>query len=187
MRLLRGLLNILNRDIALPPSTLACSEPDRQLILADWGQARRHILLMGTLKFALWRQLPWVLIGVAHHSSEIAIECASLGLQLFDASPDETQHHWVTLLLCSVGSAGRAQLVAFINGASLQTLPLLQRMVARFKFIPIVERWIESRHALLKRQLHGASHASAVHVARSSTYRRTAARCIAPRRARLRR
>jgi len=131
----------------------------------DWAQARRHILFMGNLKFAFWRQLPWILMGLAHHNVDEARACCRRALQIFQGMGDDAGHHWVSLLLLLPGSPGHAQMLAFVAGAAVEILPLLHRMAARFKLVPITERWVESRHALIKRMLHTATHASALHVA----------------------
>ena len=54
---------------------------------------------------------------------------------------------------------------AFVRGESLSNLPLLQSYASKFKFVPISERWVESRHALIKRHLRKCTHVSALHVA----------------------
>ena len=109
-----------------------------------------------------WEQLPWLLMGIAHHDSRKARTCAARALHLQDASPCE---HELARLLCSAGSQGRREMTAFVRGESLSNLPLLQSYASKFKFVPISERWVESRHALIKRHLRKCTHVSALHVA----------------------
>lgn len=158
-------MEFVRTRVVLDPATLACSQGDRACLLGDWGRARRHVLLVSALKMSYWRHLPWCLMGIAHFDIEQARGNAARALRVFDSSSEGVAHHWVTLMLCAPGQPGRAQVVAFIKGEPLGNLPLLSRFVARFFFAPICERWIESRHALVKRHLQGAAHASAQRVA----------------------
>eukprot|EP00974_Lingulodinium_polyedra_P015013 1452633-Lingulodinium_polyedra.AAC.1 len=170
MVMARRLLNTANTAVLMAPSTLACDEADRLLILGDLARARRHILLQMQLKVSFWRQLPWVLWGVAHHSRTVAEECAKRALRLFQRGLQQPgmRVHWLAALLCMPGERGWAEMVAFINGENLCRLPLLERMCGRFKFSPVAERWIESRHALIRKQLRLAPHASVLHLAHSA-------------------
>ena len=95
--------------------------------------------------------------------------CASRALLLFAAAGDSMSHHWLSFALCCPGNGpehrGFDEIIAFVNGSPLSELPFLARMAARFKFPTVSERWIEGRHSLIKRNLYGCPHASAVHVA----------------------
>ena len=79
-------------------------------------------------------------------------------------------HHALTLKLCRKRFRLRMQLEAFIAGACLGDLPDLEQQAARFMFVLVVERWIESRHAITKRSLRVASHASCVQIAWSFVF-----------------
>jgi hypothetical protein len=162
----RRLLCETNTRILLSPRTLACPEADRNTVVFDFARARRHVLLQFQVKFSHWRQLPWVLFGVAHHVRATAQECAQRALRLFDVAEQAggASHHWMSALMCTPGQPGWAQLLAFSAGEALAGLPLLERMCGRWKFAMVAERWIESRHALLKRSLRNCAHASALHV-----------------------
>ena len=138
------------------------SEVDQNVVVADFNHARRYSMLVCTLKFSHWEQLPWLLIGISHHDCQKARRCAARALQLQDAAPCE---HELARLLCGEGSQGRHEMSAFVRGEPLSNLPLLQSYAAKFKFVPVSERWVESRHALIKRHLRKCTHASALHVA----------------------
>ena len=140
LTMLRQLLNHASVEILFLPSTLACSEQDNNVVISDFNHARRHCILVGNLKF-------------------------SLSLQLFAAAGVDAEHHWVSMLLCSPGRDGHQQLQTFAAGEAMSDLPLVERGVFRFQFAPISERWTESRHALKKRHLSNASHASPLHIA----------------------
>ena len=49
--------------------------------------------------------------------------------------------------------------------ARLDALPFLQSWVARLRFPPATERWVDARHSLLKQPLAHASHFTAAYVA----------------------
>ena len=165
LRIFQEGLQSVCREVLLQSSFLACGEEERQLVSSDCSHAKRYCMLVASLKFSHWEQLPWVLMGVAHHCPDTARRCAARALQLYTASgPDATQHP-VSRFLCSPGSQGRAEMEAFIAGQTLPHLPLLRCTAAKYKFVSICERWIESRHALVKRQLRKATHVSAQHVA----------------------
>ena len=165
LEFIRQGLQSLRGVVTLQNSFLACSESDRQVVLSDCSHAKRHCMFVATVKFANWEQLPWVMMGVAHHDVDVARQCASRALRLYAAAGDEAQRHPMSHVMCARGTVGHEQMVAFIEGQSLASLPLLSRIAAKWKFVPICERWIESRHALVKRQLKKATHVSAQHVA----------------------
>ena len=78
-----GLSILLQRDcdvvdvsVILDPTTLQCSQPERDLLLLDWSRARRHMRFVFSIKLAHWEQLPHVLFGVAHHCQATARRCA---------------------------------------------------------------------------------------------------------------
>ena len=164
LSVLREGFSATHSRVLLSPHLAACGAEDQQTVVSDCSHARRYATLVASLKFSNWAQLPWVLLGIAHHNPDDARQCAAQALRLFEASTGDS-HHYITALLCTPGTQGHEQMRAFIAGESLTSLPLLLKMASKFKFIPICERWIESRHALLKRHLRQCTHASAQHVA----------------------
>jgi hypothetical protein len=165
LRILKRLLDLSNMSVLMDPLTLACAPGERAEILANFAAARRQLLMTFSLKLSHWQQLPHVLFGIAHHDSNRARDLARRALQIFNMAGNDASHHWISLAVCSAGSVGHQQMVAFIAGAVLRDLPFLESMASRLKFSPIAERWVESRHALMKHSLRNCPHASAQHVA----------------------
>ena len=143
-----GMANIL-----LDPLMLVLTEEQRSLVLRAFAAARRHVKYIAVMKFAFWRRLPWVLAGIAHHDRDIAVACAARAVDLFAQGLDEGRKHWISQVLCTPGELGHTQLQLFLNGTDLFELPFLARMAARFRFVLISERWVESLHALNSRYL----------------------------------
>lgn len=163
--ILSRLLRVGNSVLILDPAVARCREEDKQVVLSDFGLARRHCLLVVTAKLGHWNRVPWLLFGIAHHDVGVARGCAQRALQQHAAMGDACQHHWLTKLCCTQGFPVREQMVSFVGGMSLADLPHLERLAARFKFPTISERWIEGRHALMHQSLRNAPHHSAQHVA----------------------
>ena len=158
-------LQSLQRTVMLQDSFLACGEDARQVVLSDCNHAKRYCVLVARMKFSHWEQLPWVLMGLGHHEADAARRCGARALQLYAAMGDQVTQHPVAHLLCCPGTQGHAQLTSFVGGEALDALPLLRRVAAKYKFVAVSERWVESRHALIKRNLRKATHVSAQHVA----------------------
>ena len=60
---------------------------------------------------------------------------------------------------------GRTQLIAYSDGSrTLSVLPFLRVIVSRMTFVPVVERGIEGRHAIISRIFRYAPRASALHM-----------------------
>ena len=107
---------------------------------------------MLVLRLSWWRALPWILFGIAHHIYEVAVSCAVRGLQLFEAAGDDVVHHPLALLFCSPDTICGVQLRLFATlQRKLDELPALLFQVARLRFAPVSERYVEGLHALLKR------------------------------------
>ena len=166
---LDGLLNLLfdqaYAEILLLPSVMALSPEDKVMLLADIGLARQHIVLFFKMKLNHWRQLPHVLHGIAHHDSLVARRCAQRALALYDHQKQPSDQHALTVKLCRPGSRGRRQMEAFIAGVLLRELPCLEAYAARFMLVVVIERWIESRHAITKRLLARSPNGSCVQIA----------------------
>ena len=154
------LLSVANSTLLVDPSMAALSETEKAEILADFAAARAYMLFHLRLKFGHWGQLPWILLGLAHPDVEKARACMRRALQLYEASSKQNLHWWVLLLLVP-GSTGHAQVVDFVNGRPLQSLPFLQRVAAMFFFVMVSERWIEGRHTRSSRVWKIANHSGA--------------------------
>lgn len=164
--MVRQLCTMARPQLLLYPSVAALGEEGKRLVLAEFGRARRHLIMVFVLKFSHWRQLPWLLFGIAHHDAAVAKRCAARACLLFASSPQEVQRHPVVSLLCRPGSVGHEQLRRFSRGdAGLRELPVVASAVGKLKFAPIAERWVEGLHATSKRFLKNAPHHSALHLA----------------------
>ena len=148
MRLLTHLLGTCHNTLLFELASNGASEEEKGIIMRDFEAVRRHLWFTFKMKLSFWFTLPWVLMGLGHASVEVAVECGRRALALFNLLPDDHPHHWVTMLLCMHGSLGRQQFELFVSRArGLCVLPLLHRMAARFKFVMISERYVESLHA----------------------------------------
>lgn len=165
-KFLRGLFQHASPLLLALPCIAALSEQERGIVVRDFEQARQHLHMVFVLKLSHWRQLPWVLMGVAHPEADSARSCSRRALSLFSAAPPEVRNHPVVRKLCAPSSPLRADLQRFANHeAHLSELPRLMQAVAAFRFVPIAERWVESLHASAKKHLLTAPHYSPVHLA----------------------
>jgi hypothetical protein len=162
--LLKLLWDVSHANLCLLPGMLRLSPDARGKVLDDFARARRHFRFTLAVKASFWRQLPWQLFGLSHHDAEVARVCAQRCLELFDASLSQVKNHWLVDGLCRPGSPGFHQVQQFVAGSQLVELPLLEGLVARFKFVSVVERWIEGRHAVVKQIFRTAPNASALHL-----------------------
>ena len=164
--IMEDVLSKANANLLMSDTVNACTTADRDVILTDFANCRRHIRFCLTTRMSWCRYLPWVLVGVAHHVWETAVDCAKRALQLYDTSPEGTTHHPLTLLFCSVETMCGQQLRLFARKVRrLYEMPCLHLQVARLRFIPVSERYVEGLHALLKRSIARATSISAAHVA----------------------
>ena len=164
MDILSQSLNQSHVYLLRDPIVLCCSRLDIGKIMRGFATLRRHISFYFTMKLSFWRQIPWVLFGLAHSVRSKAVECAKRALSLAAATPRALLHP-LAVKICLPGTICYAQIVAFINGADILSLPSLCWYVAGFRFATIVERWIEARHAIVNKILAGINHASMQHIA----------------------
>lgn len=166
MHLLRRLLQVGSQHLLTLHAVVRLGEEDRALVMREFSRGRQHLLLVFHLKFSHWRQLPWVCCGLAHPDPAIAMSCGKRALELYHTAPPSVRGHIIVERLCSPASPVYAELQEFVHGRStLRLLPALDLFCGRLAFIPIAERWVESLHASVKKQLCGAPHYSAVHLA----------------------
>jgi hypothetical protein len=166
MLILRQLSSVAHQNLLLDASVAPLAELDKRIILEDFARARRHILFTIQLKMGFWRSLPWVLFGLGHTNEGIARTCGQRALQLFAQAGDNSDHHFLSMFMCSPGGRGHAEMLQFCGGnMPREQFPVLMRMAARFRFAMVTERWIEGRHAQIKSHLRAARHTSVVHTA----------------------
>ena len=63
----KELLRIANVTLLTNRALGPLSEEQRATILRDFGQLRRHVLFLCSVKLRFWQQLPWILFGTAHY------------------------------------------------------------------------------------------------------------------------
>ena len=61
---------------------MALSPDDRGILLRDWAQLRLHIRFSFCIKLSFWKQLPWIVFGLAHHVPAKARLCGRRALAL---------------------------------------------------------------------------------------------------------
>ena len=107
------------------------------------------------VKLDFTRRLPWSLAGIAAHDLAKARAIGKGLMDDFDSQQQEVQllHHRLAQNVLGRTSELRADLEAFVAGAPWSNLPRLARAILPFKFIPIVERYIEAGHSLVKRSV----------------------------------
>ena len=149
--------------LATPVARLAPAARTR--VFDDFARARRYLAFAFTIKTSFWEQLPWALFAIAHDDVGKARDAACRCLRLYEAAGPDIRQQRLVADCCTPGSIGRRQLAAFRDGAELSALPSLEFLVSRMRFAPVVERWIESRHALAKRVLNMSPVTTALHLA----------------------
>ncbi len=102
MVLLRSLLDVANAALLLRPCVLALNEAGRAQLLVDFATLRRYLHFTLRLKTAHWRQLPWLLFGLAHWDRPQANECGRRALRLYASAGEGTREHWLTGALCGL-------------------------------------------------------------------------------------
>ena len=165
LEFLRLLARVYLNGLLFELAKVGVQGQDRAVILRDFDSMRHYVHLIFNIQFGHWQQLPWILAGTASSSLGVARGCARRALAMFAGAPGGRRHHFVEMLLCAPGSRGHYEMTAFVNGEDPRNLPLLLRMMARFRFILTSERWVEALHAANKHWLSTAHHAGAVHVA----------------------
>ena len=95
----RQLLDIVNGTLAISAWILILGPADRNKVMNDWAALRLHIRFTLDIKLAFWRQLPWILFGLAHANSDQAIACGKRALALAQWQGAMGQH-WLVLQLC---------------------------------------------------------------------------------------
>ena len=133
-------------------------------IRRDYLEGMRHLAFMMKLKFSSWEELPYALCGVAHYEESKARSAAQACLAKFEdviakRSGDSSGMHALTIAWLSQGTL-RDALVLFAQGVSRNDprLAWLKYNFTRLMFVPILERSVEGRHAVVKKAtLHARS------------------------------
>lgn len=148
------------------PCVAILSEEERAIVIGDFQRARQHLLLVFTLKFSHWRQLPWVIMGAAHPDLATARSCARRALSLYATAAPAVRAHPAVRMLCAPGSLLFQDMANFANGiVDWVHVPALLAKIAPYRFVPIAERWVEALHASAKKMRLPSPHYSPVHLA----------------------
>ena len=135
---------------------LELSQEDRERVLGDYQRAAHSMATILAAKLSFWSVLPWKLCGLLHTQEAVAREGAFESVRLFDSSPDGCQHHRLTVRCLAAQSPIRAEIIRFAQGAALHTLAKeALAVLLPLRFLPTVERVIESKHAGVATQLSG--------------------------------
>ena len=152
--------------LAFAPWMTVLTEEERRTVMADFRRARQYVLYVLTVKLSFWRQLPWILMGLGHYCPHTAQGCARRGLALARSAGAHVKHHVVVLMLCIPGGSLYVEFIDFSGGVrALQDLPGLLVFAAKARFVRVVERWIEARHAIMHMLHLTARHRSGTHMA----------------------
>ena len=131
-----------------------------QSLLRTWDAGKLHLWTGLQVKLDFRKRLPWRLAALAHHDLTVARRIATECMAVFDAQTPEVQalHHPRTLAI--LGHSSRPAMLQFVAGAQWDSehLASLARVVLPMKFVPVVERYIEGGHSLVKRGV-GPRHA----------------------------
>ena len=140
-------------EVALLVALAGVDDHQRHGVLADWEAGLGHLGTTLQLKLRFWHLIPWHLMGMAHADQQVGRRCAAECVAQYDACPNPSRHHRVSVAFLDSGGDLRDQIMAFIGGGDLQALPQLQAKVLEFKYVPIVERTIEEKHSHVSRAL----------------------------------
>ncbi|CAE7288205.1 unnamed protein product, partial [Symbiodinium sp. KB8] len=165
---LQSVFDVAHGGLLAHASLSKVRDEERQTVLVDFAAARQHIDLSLRVKLSHWQQLPYVLFGLGHASEAVQRSSAQRSLKLFDSACQTSQqdvspsHHYLSVLLCSPGTASRRELETLAAGdATLEELPLLLPWASRFRFTPVAK----GLRASAKRHVRAAPHAGPAHLA----------------------
>lgn len=142
-----------------------CSLEDRRVIIDDFETGRQHLAFILRLKLSSWQRLPLAMVGMAHHEPELAKAQMQRCLDMFDSNEAGYLHPLCDEVL-AVGSRVREQIEAvLLLGAEVYHQEDLCKHLARWATIVVTERFIEGRHAAMKKTLRAAPHHGPSYVA----------------------
>ena len=148
--------------------TRYCKDEDRIWILEDFEAGRQHLQFSFVMQTSCWTNLPHRLCCLGHFDESIARSESAQCLRLWIGMSDQERagaHPWSKALL-GTGDLGQ-QFRAFIRGTPLLECEKLDRVASKFKFIPLSEKPIEGRHAIIHKTLKQASNSGPVFLSMS--------------------
>ena len=124
------------------------AEPeDVQRVMQDWGAGRTLIQATLQIKMRFWTLIPWRLAALLAPDVAAARAAAAQALAQYDQDPEEARHHRVSNEVLGHSSAFRADVVRCAVGEAMPVA--LAGRLSVMRFMPIVERTIEQKHALV--------------------------------------
>jgi hypothetical protein len=147
------------------PGAAPLTEAEKKQIMDDFWLGKSLVMALLRVKTTHWRQLPWLLCGLAATCEAEAREVAQVILDAWEKVRDNPPgaHHRVThALLANQEFLG--QLRDFAGGLQRDRLtPNTLTQIARLRFIPTVETTVEEKHARVS-QANRRHHISPVRV-----------------------
>ncbi len=149
------------------------SERERGHILQAFARGKRYILFALQVKISFFQQLPYCLMGLAHYDPAVARRIGRRCILLYEKASVKVREFWWVAILLTPGSSGRRLVEQWLarNPADpadgeidFSHSNVLTRMVSRFMFVLLSERWVESRHAIANKYLGEARNAGVVHL-----------------------
>ena len=120
-----------------------------KILVSNFNAGKSHLILWFQMKLGCWKVLPYVSAVLGHPDASVSRSTLAVALQQFDgAGPAQKAggvRHPLSIELFGEGEM-REQLLLFLGGAPLESLPELHIMAAKMMVIPVSERSIESRH-----------------------------------------
>jgi hypothetical protein len=105
---------------------------DVDRIVADFHRAKSFLHLECQRQFGFWQRLPWSIVLLANPNEDVAREDGRRLVAEFDCSAQQPElHHPVTWEVFHADSPIRQQLNAFVDGAPMGNVLLLQCKVSR--------------------------------------------------------
>ena len=152
-------------------SKLDCADrlfAPQSTLFNEYVAGLQHLSFMLQLKFAHWTCLPYSLLGLAHPNESQARAAARRILAEWENMPDDAKQGAHVLCKSFLSESGRirSSILCFVQGASrndVRCLPWCSQ-IARLAFLPLLERSIEGRRAVVKRATDRAAHHSGAYV-----------------------
>lgn len=141
-------------------------------LFRDWVFARARLWSEIVTKLYYFRQLPWHLLGLAHHRHEIASRTAQECLDLFDNPTSPGREHLQSRRFLEHGYKGqtdddvalRPYVEQLAKGVSFKDLGPLKSWLGRLASIRVAERSVEGIHSLITKVYKRAAAASLAYV-----------------------
>ena len=120
----------------------------RDRIMADFDIGVQHCKYVVSVKFAVWKQLPLCLIGIAHFDPGKATQAARRSLEQFKIVGNIEGMHSVVKRLFAIGSATRDAIEAVAMGTPVHGLVALKPYIVQWSMMRVNELSVERLHKL---------------------------------------